>query len=105
MKVHGDELDHDLFNEVENGPDKDGNDDFVDSPLPVASTTTVHMVVDHGWKERDLDTKPPEEKRRWELQLLCHVSPFLRVVCEDTGENANGRGYAFGDNLVSGRGC
>lgn len=36
-----------------------------------------------------------------EFELLGQVAPFLRIVGEDTSQDANGNGERFGNNLFN----
>lgn len=62
VKAHGDELDDDLFDEVEDRADEDGNEDLVHRSLPRPDgPVAVEVVVRHRRDERDLDGEPPQE--------------------------------------------
>lgn len=90
MERYSNKLDNNLLDEVEHGGYKTSNPDLVRSLLPgLDALVTFHVVVGHGWQERDLNRKPPEEQGGWEFKLPSHVAPFLAVIREDAGDEAN----------------
>ena len=100
MEADGDQLDEDLLDEIEDGPDEDDDDDLVDSVLPAPrALIAVDVVVLHRGQERNLHAEPPEKQRCMELELLGHVAPFLRVVGEDTGEDTDHNRHTLSDEL------
>ena len=101
VEADGDELDDDLFDEVQGKAHEDGDDDLVDDDLPLLRPfRAVDMVVGHGREKRNLNGQPPEEQRSRELQLLGHVPPLLLVVGEEAGDDADRRGDAFRDDAA-----
>lgn len=100
MEAHGNQLNEEFLDKVQNGPDKSRDDDLVESVFPASGTLiTIDMVVFHGGQERNFHTQPPEKEGSMDFKLLGQAAPFLRIVCENAGEKAHDDGDTFRQNL------
>lgn len=100
VKADGNQLNNDLFNQVENGANKYRDDNFVHCVFPFFDRfTAIKMMVDHGRQERDLYSQPPEKERQGQFQFFAKVAIFFGVVGENGGDNAENRRKAFRSDL------
>lgn len=65
MKSHGDELNDNLFNQVQRCSNKDGEKDDVRPLFPISEVRVpVCVMIPHRRLKRYEDSHPPEEERK-----------------------------------------